>query len=400
MTLPTTPPPGRIDAHNMGRQFETRMRKMNQDPRLSDRNRQLIRDFLRDCELGKTVQRSQKKKIGKGRIVKYLYHLFQLALWFEKDFDTITQPEMEEFVVRLENGVLTRRDGKPFTESVKRDFKICLRKFYKWLLGDNEVYPKLVSWMDTREVITEIPSLRREEIERLSAMALTPRDRALVWVLYDSGARIEELLNIRYHHLQEVDSENQQKVFRVRIEFSKTKPRTILLPIASPYLRIHLELQGAKDSGDQVFPITYGCLNMMLRRLGKEALGRPVHPHLFRHSSSTYYAPLLSRAAFCYRYGWAYSSKMADRYIDREALNDQESVRSVTNTTMDQLTRENTLLMEDLASLRDRLNQIDLLMGSMTTDPEVLSLLAQKVRDHQQSERLSELRMQVVKRIN
>jgi hypothetical protein len=62
---------------------------------------------------------------------------------------------MEDFVRRLETGRITRKDGRPFTESARRDFKICLRKFYKWLLASHY----LRMYLDERLVVpTTTPS--------------------------------------------------------------------------------------------------------------------------------------------------------------------------------------------------------------------------------------------------
>ncbi len=394
MASNTLPSSGKIDIHHFVRRARVKQETLLQDPLISEKNKQLITQFLRDCELGKTIHQGQKKKIGKARIVKYLETLKQLAIWFNVDFDQVTQVQMEEFILGLENNQYTRRNGSPYTESVKRDYKVCLRKYYKWLLGDNETYPPIVRWLDTRDVIPEIPCLLRSEIERMSEHARNPMERAVIWVLFDSGARAEEFLNVRYRHLEETESEDKQTIYRIRIEFSKTKPRTLLLPVASPYLRRHIETQGQCGQDEQVFPLPYSRLRNIFRRVGMKGLGRRVHPHLLRHSSATYYAPLLSRAAFCYRYGWSYRSNMADRYIDREALNDQESVRAVTTRTTETVQRENTRLQEDMTALRDRLNQMDALMGLLTADPHIAQALAQKVRQMGEGEKLRNLHVQ------
>jgi site-specific recombinase XerD len=304
---------GKIDIHDFTRRIATRERCLLKDFRITERNKQLVRQFIRDCELGKTVHRSQKKKIGKARLVKYLETLRQLAVWIKVDFDKMDQPRMEELVLGIENDRFFKKNGQPFSESVKRDYKVCLRKFYKWLLGNNETYPAIVQWIDTRDVVPEIPCLRREEIERMSEYAEDPMDRAVIWVLFDSGARVEEFLNVRFRNLEETVTEDGQTVYRTRIEFSKTKPRTVLLPISSKYLRSYLESERDRSPERQIFPLPYQSVRTILKRVGEKALRKRVHPHLMRHSSATYYAPLLSRAAFCNRYGWSYGSNMADR---------------------------------------------------------------------------------------
>jgi site-specific recombinase XerD len=394
MNPPILLPNGKIDIHDFTRKIITHERRLLTDSRITEHNKQLVLQFIRDCELGKTVQRSQKKKLGKARLVKYLDSLRQLAIWIQVDFDQMDQSRMEDLVLGIENDRFTKKDGHPFSESVKRDFKVCLRKFYKWLLGNNETYPAIVQWIDTRDVVPEIPCLVREEIERMSEYAASPMERAIIWVLFDSGARVEEFLNVRFRHLEETLTEDGQTVYRARIEFSKTKPRTVLLPIASRYLRSYLAHQSACLPERQVFPLSYQNVRKILNRVGKNALGKRVHPHLMRHSSATYYAPLLSRAAFCNRYGWSYGSNMADRYIDREALTDQETVRAVTARTSDQVSRENTKLRENLASMTEKLSQLNALMTVLSADPAVSRMLAQKIRQLGQGERLNELRLQ------
>jgi predicted phage gp36 major capsid-like protein len=85
---------------------------------------------------------------------------------------------------------------------------------------------------------------------------------------------------------------------------------------------------------------------------------------------------------------------LADRYIDREALIDQETVRAETTLTSDQVSRENTRLRENLASMTEKMSQMNALMSVIATDPAVAQMLAQKIRQLGQGERLSELRAQ------
>ncbi|MCG3141123.1 MAG: Tyrosine recombinase XerD [Anaerolineae bacterium] len=382
---------GKIDIHSFADRMKTYEERLRHHSAITETNKKLIFDFLRDCELGKTVLHSQKKQIGIARLLKYIQTLTQLAGWIQTDFDKITQAEMETLVLAIEKDRHTRKDGKPFTPSVKRDFKVVLRKFYKWLLGDNQIYPPIVRWIDTRDVIPEIPCLRREQVEQLSELATNPRDRAIIWTLFDSGARAEEFLNIRFRHLEKVQGEGKEEIYRIRIEYSKTKPRSILLPISSSYINLHL--RHSKDSApdQQVFPVTYGNLAKILRELGKKVLKRRVNPHLFRHSSATYYATRLSRASFCNRFGWSYRSNMADRYIDREALTDQESVRAVREDSMETLKRENHALKEDLAQVRNQLDHIHQMMNTLTADPKVTQALTEQIRKTGQGQRLKEL---------
>ena len=78
---------------------------------------------------------------------------------------------MEEFISLLEGNRFPRmRNGKEeegkFADWTLRDMKVCLRKFYKWLLGDGERFPKIVDWIDTHIEKKAPPSLALGEIRK------------------------------------------------------------------------------------------------------------------------------------------------------------------------------------------------------------------------------------------
>ena len=74
-----------------------------------------------------------------------------------------------------------------------------------------------------------------------------------------------------------------------------------------------------------------------LNDIGKQILGRRVYYHLFRHSSSSYYADKLNRQQLCVRYGWAFRSPMVDRYINRTSLGEKEIEEKFEKTEIEDL---------------------------------------------------------------
>jgi integrase/recombinase XerD len=384
---------GKLDIHDLPTRLASQERILKADSAITERNKEFIRRFIHDCDLGKTLLDRQKKKVGLARLVKYLIHLRSLAKWLARDFDEVTQQEMEDFVLSLERNQVRKSSGDAYSETVKRDYKICLRKFYRWLLGKNEFYPEIVRWLDTREVVKEIPTFRIDKVERMGEYATNLRDKAMIWVLFDTGARAEEFLNLRQRNLEEVESPNGEKVYRVRIEFSKTKPRTVMLPLATPALRLHLESLGATQPDDRLFDYAYRNLLKTLHLIGMRSIKRKVHPHLLRHCSATYYATRLNRGAFCNRFGWSYRSNMADRYVDREALTDEETVQVVETESLGNLRKENNRLREDLSQVQNQLGQVHELLSAITTDPVITRHLARAAKVKGQGDRLREMRI-------
>jgi integrase len=318
------------DIHHIEQSFRSALCKLENDNSLVQRNRELILSFIRERKL---------------------------SHWLDKPFDSVTQADMEGVIEGLENNKYKReiKDKKGrilrssnLAHSTKLDYKKTLRKFYKWLLGDNDHYPELVDWIDTFDIEKEIPALRREEIERL-AEALKLRDKAILMFLFDSGARAAEFLNITIGDLTKVDNS-----FKARIAFSKTKPRTIHLPICSKYLELWLQESKEKDEHNYLFPISYEALRRMLYRVGKKVLNKRVTPHILRHSSATYYANLLkSPYKLCYRYGWSMASQMPKRYIDREGIIEEETPDLVRVNDISKLEKQNQDLKEEISMVKE-----------------------------------------------
>ncbi|MDX9857590.1 MAG: hypothetical protein RBT76_07365 [candidate division Zixibacteria bacterium] len=141
----------------------------------------------------------------------------------------------------------------------------------------------------------------------------------------------------------------------MRIEYSKTKPRTISLPLSTKYLKTWLDEHPAKGKPEaQLFPLRYDNMRMIVHRVGRRVLGKQVAPHLLRHSSATYYANRLSnRFKLCYRYGWAMSSKQVDRYIDRAGIMEEETAQTIHEDERSKRSRESESLREEVVMLRE-----------------------------------------------
>jgi len=104
----------RIDIHGYEQALEVGLARLDEDPLgLGVRNIQLIREFCRDCSMGKTVMRRAKKRISAGRVFKYLHALRQIAFWLGTDFDKVSPKEMEGLVSKIDNNQLTFRGYPP-----------------------------------------------------------------------------------------------------------------------------------------------------------------------------------------------------------------------------------------------------------------------------------------------
>ncbi len=336
----------KIDIHNRTHQYEMEMNKLEADTSMNARDKELMLKFVWDCKMGKTLNGKSRKKVGEARILKYVQTLRVLSAWLGKPFEEVTQEDMEKLVYGIEENVYKRREEN-YTEETKADYKKTLRKFYKWL-GK----PGLVEFISLTVKPKDVPVLKREEAEAMVNATPCTAMKAAVMVLFDGGLRIEEFLNLRDKDLTKEKYGNENNCYWIDVRYSKTFARKMPLPLCTAYLEKWIDEHTCKqDPGAQLFPFTYPSFRKRLRTLALKVLKKSVHPHMLRHSSATYWAAKLNRYQLCAKYGWAFSSDMPDRYIERKGIIFNQIAEKGDEDQTTRLQKENRQLMEKMEML-------------------------------------------------
>jgi len=320
---------------------------------LVPKNKELILQFLRDAEIGRTILKGQKRKIKPGRLQRMLGLLLKMDReWLKKPFNEVSEDDMNNFILNLERGIIKSSKGEPYTWETQSTIKKFIRKYYKYLLGEGENYPRLVQFIDTSTRMLEVKGISKQENDKLIENSSKLIYRFILAVLYDSGARIEEFYNIK-----KSDLIRENGIYKVRIRISKTKPRTINIPLYPKIIEEYLEFNNFKEE-DFLCTINYGTLRKHLNRIGKQFLKKSISPHTFRHGSATYYANYLNRYQISYRYGWSASSKMPDRYIDMNGLIDDETVTKIAGENFIKTDNENKELKTKLDVMSSTMEEL------------------------------------------
>jgi len=294
-----------------------------------------VQRFLDDLSIGKV---NRGRKLPPERLLKYLYALRPPLEFFNKSTARLTLRDIEGFERALGSGKVGHQStGKPYAHGTMVEMRKLLRIFLRWRLGPAKALP-LTDWFDTRPRPKTPDFLNESEIEQLYKYCRNARQRFLVAVLFDSGARAEEFHNIRFEDIYLPKGQGSFVKIAFKQEYSKTLGRTIALywKLSEEAVKDYLAQRVAEGTkpGDPVFSSDYVSTRKFLQRLGQLALGRPVHYHLFRHSSSTYYASRLNRQELCYRYGWKFSSDMPDIYISRAGMESKNLDDKFTQTEL------------------------------------------------------------------
>ncbi len=113
-----------MDKHIIVYNDPERHRKMLErvkDLDLSPRNKELLLEYATWCRRG---------GVGLKRINKYLYHLKFIGRWLGKDFDK----SEKESVMKVVDII----DSNGYTPHTVYDYKIAMKKFFKWLFKEDK----------------------------------------------------------------------------------------------------------------------------------------------------------------------------------------------------------------------------------------------------------------------
>ena len=162
-------------------------------------------------------------------------------------------------------------------------------------------YPHLKEIYDAvhapKQKMTLPPVLTKEEVERIINSAEDLRQRVVIAVMYETGVRISELLNIRYG-----DVTPFEYGYKIRIPRSKSMPRTVLVVEYSYLLTAWLNQKSWKKD-ERIFPYSGDTVRLWLKKIGRK-IGVNIYPHLLRHSRATHLYGRLSEKEMMILFGW------------------------------------------------------------------------------------------------
>lgn len=292
---------------NKLRKWDERLKTAEKDLKNSDlskTNKNLISDFVR---FKKTAHR-----IGKARQTKYHQNLRILAQTLDKDFDKAERPDIENLVEKVYNW--------DYSKWTKRVYLIILKSFYGWMEQE-----ELVDWIKPPSPkpnkVRPDEILTWEDSVELSKHAMNPRDRALPQVLWETGARISEILTLKFKDVEQVNGGEAQVL---HLRESKTDIREVVIVDSAPalieWMEAHPYEQGPLwiNIRDKKSIMSPGMARRVLERLkDRMGLDKPVNPHNFRKSSATILASNeeFSEQEIKKRFGWAPNSDMLNIYV-------------------------------------------------------------------------------------
>ena len=250
------------------------------------------------------------------RISSYAYTLVEFARTVGKNLDEVTEEDFRRYVGSL----ASRNKVSTIREKMKR-----IRVFMRWLkrLPGNTT-PEPMAWFfrikprntkGHKELRVLEKIITEEEYQKLIGVAKSPKMRALLQFMYESGARILEILRVR---IKDVDTENHYAVVgggKRLIALPKTEH--IEEWIKKHPMRRKPEAYLFCNSRDPRKPMRYQSVRKILNNLSKKAgLRRRITPHMFRHTRASILAKAgVSPYTMNKVMGWSTDSKMWRTYL-------------------------------------------------------------------------------------
>jgi len=295
---------GKTDIHNFEKRLKRRIELIRNSKHIVKENKKILLDYYHYCIA---------EGITLARIEKCLFHLHKIACLLRKPFTDCNKDDIVRIIEIIER--------KNYSEWTKHDYKVILKKFFKWL-RQTEDYPEEVKWIKVNNIRNNsFPQeiLTEEEVKRIASSADNFRDRAFVLVLYESGCRIGELLPLKIKNIQ------FDEYGAVLLINGKTGSRRVRIISSSPALAKWLDLHPFRNDSNSFVWIdlrndgkllSYNAVCKMLRKLAEKAgVKKRVNPHAFRHARATHLASKLTEAQMKELFGWVQSSDMASVYV-------------------------------------------------------------------------------------
>ncbi len=202
--------------------------------------------------------------------------------------DGISHEEITNFLWHLKS------DKKLKARSIYRMIE-SVRQYYKFLISENIIKTDPTVYLTVPKIPVNLPDvLNRQEVEKLLGSVsgiddCSIRNRAMFELLYATGLRVSELINIKFS-----DINLNEKFIRILGKGNKER----LIPFgetARIYVKRYLKIRKEKKQTDTVFLTRLGkgisrvefwrqLKNMAL----KAGLVQKVKPHTLRHSFATH----------------------------------------------------------------------------------------------------------------
>lgn len=193
----------------------------------------------------------------------------------------ITTDDIREYLAKYQK---MNSCGKVTVDNVRRN----LSSFFSWLEEEDYILKspmRRIHKIKTKQAVKEV--ITDEMIEQLRDHCKCKRDLAMIDLLYSTGIRVGELVNL---NIQDIDLEGRECI----VYGKGDKERRVYFDAKA---KVHLKeyIDNRTDDNDALFVtldapherLKISGVEIRLRKLGRRLNFERIHPHKFRRSMAT-----------------------------------------------------------------------------------------------------------------
>jgi integrase/recombinase XerD len=265
--------------------------------------------------------------IKETTIFSKCWRVFRFFQFIGKEARGVTKKDIERYSLELKKAGLKK--------STQDMYLLDLKLFYTWLVSDNDYFTRIKQYNE-KETHDGKEWITKADVVSMLPYCKSQRDRALIMLMWDSAARLNELLSLNVG-----DVKFESRFCRVVLS-GKTGTRTIPISDSVPDLQAWLgQYKGTPDM--PLFPTQKGCslsdvgAQYILKVLGEKAgIKKSVHPHSFRHGRLTelanHGAKEMKLRLFA---GWSRRSNMPEVYINTSQKDMEREILQISGVKVD-----------------------------------------------------------------
>ena len=262
-----------------------------QKANLSLTNSKLIDVFMKELSL---------RGLSERRKAKYIILLRKFS---KVKLSKITKRNVDKFFFYLRDSTLS--------DETKQDYWNMFRIFIRW------ERPKidLSNYKLKIRIKTKLPEeiLTLDEIRKIILSAKSIRNRAIISLLYDSGCRPSELLNLQR---KDVIFDDDGLVVIFNGKTGARRVRIITTLDSDKFLKEYLEYSNLSTRVGIFGKMCIERLNQLVKEHAQKiGINKKVYSYIFRHSRATHLAKYLTEQQMKVYLGWSMSSDMVSVYV-------------------------------------------------------------------------------------
>jgi integrase len=174
-----------------------------------------------------------------------------------------------------------------------------------------------------KQILPEILTI--EEVQRMINSTENSRDRAVLSLLFDSGCRPSELVNLK---IEDIIFDEEGIIVNIPVEGKKGQRRIRIVNTVNSEQSLKEWLKYHRFKSDPYSPLFYRLdrrtkdklsiesLNKLVKKTGRRTgIEKRINSYTFRHTRATYLAKFMTEQEMKIYFGWTMGSDMVKVYV-------------------------------------------------------------------------------------